>query len=486
MIILTKVRGPLSCANGIFLFALLAGCASNSTISRSLPVDDDGQRTAPCEVAISPSGDTVLIGNLLSIDRRSVPGAVLIRDGKILDLGPTNTVLPKANNPSIFDCPNTYISPGFLNPHEHMSHSGGVPDPKLRPVYAHREQWQGKLGEGFYRVRGQETKDPAHLFWIELRHLLAGTTTVGGPGRVHGLVKNASARSNDSYDYPADMQIFPYGIASSEFYGLACPYGGRAPRQPELSPSFPTSEPYTPHIAEGINCTAELEGQFYLDYVSDNPGRRYSLLHGIGLSRSSLQRLDELDVTLVWSPRSNIALYNDTVDIPFAVQAGVRLGFGTDWSYSGSYNILEEFRCADRIDDNAWQDQLSPADLWIMATKNNAYALGLEDITGELAAGLAADIVIFERRSGDPHSDLTTASVFNVFATFVDGQLQSGFAPAFNSNQLPKNCSNRIEQHFVCADYDDYPFDHDELIRRNVDAVPLFSSDKQVDCGVHE
>ena len=43
-----------------------------------------------------------------------------------------------------------------------------------------------------------------------------------------------------------------------------------------------------------------------------------------------------------------------------------------------------------------------------------------------------------------------------------------------------------MPDHFLCMDYADYGFDHDELLDANLDAVPLFSNDRQASCGTFE
>ena len=120
-----------------------------------------------------------------------------------------------------------------------------------------------------------------------------------------------------------------------------------------------------------------------------------------------------------------------------------------------------------------------------MATGHGAYALGIERLTGRLAPGFAADLMVFGSRSDDPYADLT-ASTSDVTATFVDGTLASGRGDAFDPAHLPAACANRIGDHFVCVDYAEYAFDHDELLRANANAVPLFSTDRQASCGTFE
>ena len=436
-----------------------------------------------CDVSPGASDETIIAGRLLLGAAGAERGAILVAGGRIEAVGEAAALRSSAPEATVIDCGSAYVSPGLVNAHEHPNVSGGFPDPGMRPVYTHREQWQGRAGDEHYPLEYARTDAPVQQFWIELRHLLAGTTTLGGSGAVAGLLKNASWRDDPAYVYRADMQTFPYGTASESFSGLTCPYEGPAPLEPRSSPGFPPDAPYTPHIAEGTDCTAALEGRFYLDHVAANPGRRYALIHGVGLDRASIERLGGLDVTLVWSPRSNLALYGETVDVPDALEAGARIALGSDWSYSGSYNLLEELRCAEGVDAALWDDRLSARDLWKMATRHGAYALGIEDGTGRLAPGLAADLVVFRGRSGDPYADLAASTPADVIATFVDGGLVSGRADAFDPAGLPAACANRIGDHFLCVDYDGYPFDHDELLRANASAVPLFSTERQASCG---
>ena len=56
--------------------------------------------------------------------------------------------------------------------------------------------------------------------------------------------------------------------------------------------------------------------------------------------------LGSLGGAMVWSPLSNLLLYGATADIRAAVNAGVRIGIGSDWSPSGSKNLLGELKVA--------------------------------------------------------------------------------------------------------------------------------------------
>ena len=50
--------------------------------------------------------------------------------------------------------------------------------------------------------------------------------------------------------------------------------------------------------------------------------------------------------TVVWSPFSNIWLYGDTTDV-LAARKHMRVCLGSDWSPSGTRNLLGELKVAD-------------------------------------------------------------------------------------------------------------------------------------------
>ena len=56
---------------------------------------------------------------------------------------------------------------------------------------------------------------------------------------------------------------------------------------------------------------------------------------------------DGLAAKLVWSPLSNLLLYGKTSLVYDALKAGVVVSLGTDWSRSGSRNLLDELKIAD-------------------------------------------------------------------------------------------------------------------------------------------
>lgn len=479
----TGVRITAFCA---VLTVLLIGSYKNALADEeSRGNDDPTEFNNECVITPGSAKETILIGSVV----RTTDGArhmeLLLSDGIISGMS-IDTVIRDSNpDATVIDCGDAFISPGLVNPHEHLAHSGGIPDPKTEPIYEHRDEWRGVFGDK-YALAFEHVEGVARDIWVELRHLLSGTTTLGASGGVAGLVKNATTVTM-SDGYLIDFEIFPYGW-ESKFHEMDCPAEIEDP-----TPRFSESEelidqPYVAHVAEGTNCAATLEGQAFLDFVEANPGRRYALLHGVGLDQESIDRLAGLDVSLVWSPRSNVSLYDETAKVLDIMESGALVALGTDWSYSGSYNMLEEIRCADRVDNIRWGDQLSGEDYWEMSTSKAAYSLGLEDEIGQVKLAMAADLVIVQNRTGDFFEDLMDSEVSNVIATIIDGSIRSGNSEFFDTNQLPDQCQNFIDDHFLCVDwsrYEEAELTMEKVIEENRSlekAVPLFEPRLQAPC----
>lgn len=470
----------------LFISVLLLGSLKNA-----LADDEENSDQAPadfnneCTITLGSDEQTIVIGNVVRTTDGAQHMELLLSDGHITGMSLDSTLRNSNPDATVIDCGDAFISPGLINPHEHLAHSGGIPDPKTEPIYEHRDEWRGVYGEK-YALAFEHVEGVARDVWVELRHLLSGTTTLGASGGVTGLVKNATTTTT-SDGYLIDFEIFPYGW-ESKFHEMDCPEEIEDP-----TPRFSESEeiidqPYVAHVAEGTNCAATLEGRAFLDFVEANPGRRYALLHGVGLDQESIDRLADLDVTLVWSPRSNVALYDATAKVLEVMEAGARVALGTDWSYSGSYNMLEEIRCADRVDNIRWSDQLSGEDYWEMSTSEAAYSLGLEDQIGHINLAMVADFLILQNRTGDFFEDLMDSEVSNVIATMIDGSIRSGNRKFFDKDQLPKQCQNFIDDHFLCVDWSSYEeaeLTIEKVIEANRSfekAVPLFEPRFQAPC----
>src|SRR6185295_1120581 len=95
-------------------------------------------------------------------------------------------------------------------------------------------------------------------------------------------------------------------------------------------------------------------------------------------------------------PRSNIDLYGVTAELTTYRNLGVRIALGTDWTASGSMNVLRELHCADAFNQAHLDGAFSDLELWLMSTYWAAVSQGADDQIGIIRQGAIADITVFD------------------------------------------------------------------------------------------
>ncbi len=123
-------------------------------------------KTAPeCKYTVSAntSSQMIVIGRL--IDRtESSKVAILIDEGQIRQIGSAKEIHSMAPRAQKIECDGVYISPGFVNAHEHPPYSGGKPGPNVAPVYENRYQWQGRAGDQYPEIAYSRIENDAQLY----------------------------------------------------------------------------------------------------------------------------------------------------------------------------------------------------------------------------------------------------------------------------------------------------------------------------------
>jgi cytosine/adenosine deaminase-related metal-dependent hydrolase len=152
------------------------------------------------------------------------------------------------------------------------------------------------------------------------------------------------------------------------------------------------------------------------------------IIHATAFGPPEFARIAKAGAKVVWSPQSNIALYGKSMNVEAAIKAGVDVSLGVDWSPSGSSNILEELRVADRVNRTQMHNVVRP-DQWVsMITQRPARALSLGDYIGTLAPGKKADITVLKRRASGPNASLLKAEMRDVEMVWIGGRLLYGEA----------------------------------------------------------
>ena len=152
----------------------------------------------------------------------------------------------------------------------------------------------------------------------------------------------------------------------------------------------------------------------------------YLLQHPLTLTPGNFAQMAHNGVGLIWSPRSNISLYGVTANVAAAKAAEVTMAIAPDWSPSGSNGMSEELRYAYEWNQRQHEPVFSPAEMVAMATSKPAQLAGVSDKAGALAAGYAADLVIYPRKGDSPLMALLDADPGNVELVVVGGKPMLG------------------------------------------------------------
>lgn len=376
-------------------------------------------RTETCTVTSTGTGGKVLRGTILAATEVFHNGELLFdKAGYIQCVGCDCSDHAGYGDASVVSCADGVISPGLINPHEHLTYENNRPIPHGAVRYGNRAGWQGPQG-----LQYSSTKDKTLQAFGELRFLMSGTTAIAGAGGAPGLLRNLDVQEADM------LEGLPATIASSDTFPLTkvpndtsrCPYEQRT--KAEIAPY----DGYLPHISEGIDTDAHTE---FLCTSGDDANNlvqpQTGIIHAVALNAQDAQLVRKGMTKVVWSPRSNVDLYGNTAQAVMLDIAGVMIALGSDWVPSGSMNMLRELRCADEWNQKYFDKHFTDADLWRMATTNAAYASGVGYALGLLKEGYIADIAIYDGKTSKDFRAVLDAGVEDVTLVLRGGRAMYG------------------------------------------------------------
>jgi len=174
------------------------------------------------------------------------------------------------------------------------------------------------------------------------------------------------------------------------------------------------------HVAEDAGEIAEVARLFpeALDYVdvyerAGGLGAKTILAHAVHLSERELARLVETDTRVAHCPASNLFLASGVMPLGRYLEAGLRVGLGSDVAAGPDPSIFSVMRVgayvqnALRIVAGEALPALGPLDWLRMGTLEGARALGLEGRIGSIEAGKEADLIAVDPRFTVPLRELS-------------------------------------------------------------------------------
>lgn len=341
------------------------------------------------------------------------------------------------------------IYPGLIELHNHLSYNAlplWNPVPKL---FQHRGQWPDhpdyrRLISGPMTVIGQhrdENGQPALLAplvrYVECKCLLGGVTTS------QGVMLNSNAGIQRFYrgilrnvEQTDEPELF-------EAQGRIADVDAKDARA-FLSRLAKEDSCFLLHLSEGITPQGQAASvarrHFLALQVAPDEwaiNDRLTAIHAAGLLQEDFEVLGRHGGSMVWSPLSNLLLYGATARVEAAKRAGVRIALGSDWSPSGSKNLLGELKVAWLYSQHQLNGLFSARDLVAMATRDAAAILKWERSLGSIEAGKRADLIVVDGARDDPYESLIQAKETAMRLVMINGVARYGMPSLMNRLGAP-------------------------------------------------
>lgn len=423
---------------GALLALALVGACSGGDGDAAAPVEPDPPPATAAVGAWSAGDGLVLRGRIVTMDAdRTVvdDGRVLVRGERIEAVwsGDEPPAGVEVGDAQVIDLgPGALVYPGLVNLHDHPYHSVVPLWEPTQPTYDNRYEWN-VMDERFLR----EVSNPSRVLaeplaldladevvkWAEVRAILGGTTSTQGA--------EESPATDDLLVRNVDNEVFGDDTVEDRVRDIT---KAQPASVTEVAGRIASGETTTflVHIAEGVrdgerrNGTA-LSSRAELDVLRDLGllGEATAVIHGNALERADFAAMAAAGADLVWSPLSNLLFYGSTTHIEEALEEGVRVSLGTDWSPSGSRNLLGELKVADAVLGDPGAAQL----LVEMVTVNPVATLGWEEHVGSVEEGKFADLLVVRAaEDADPYRALVDAVEDDVALVLVGGEPLAGHA----------------------------------------------------------
>ncbi|HEY2743122.1 MAG TPA: amidohydrolase family protein, partial [Polyangia bacterium] len=419
------------------------GCESNCTFTPTTPTggpvvvecahaSDPPLASGVCAVTAGSTSAELITGGSVLVPGKIFHGGQVLVDasGVIQCVDCDCTGNAAAAGAATIACPTGVVSPGLINPHDHVTYDQESPAADSGERYEARNDWRlGLRGHTKIPDASKSTDDALH--WNELRFVLGGATSEIGSGGVGGFLRNLDVQKDQEgllAKTEVDNQTFP--LDSSSELESGCAYEGF----PSII-MFSSDLAYQGHVSEGIDDTARNEFLCLTGAPGgvDISAPRTSFVHGVGLQPADYQKMAQTRTSLIWSPRSNVRLYGDTARVTVAHRLGVQIALGTDWTPSGSINLLRELACADSLNQGYFSKFFTDEDLWLMVTRNAAASVNYDDVLGTLKPGAFGDITIFDGSTNKEHRAVIAAAPETVTLVLRAGKPLYGDADVVNA-----------------------------------------------------
>jgi cytosine/adenosine deaminase-related metal-dependent hydrolase/C-terminal processing protease CtpA/Prc len=366
-----------------------------------------------------------LEGKVVTMDSKLAvldEGVVYVDAGQIVAVEETDAPAPAGFEDAPLIRTGGTIYPGLIELHNHLSYNI-LPLWLVPKLFENRDRWKGhpekrKLVTGPMQVLGKTPEYvPAIVRWVEAKCLVSGVTTSQGLA-LYGVGIQPFYRGITRNVEDTDDKALPE--AKTRIADVEAKNAAKFLRRLERDSCLLL------HLSEGGDEASRKH--FKALHVKDDKWAVTPALAGIHcvpLTADDYRIMAERGGSMIWSPLSNLLLYGKTADVKAAKEAGVLMGLGSDWSPSGSKNLLCELKVA-RLVSEALGGVFTKQELLAMVTTDAAKILKWDKVLGSLEAGKRADLMVVRGRQGDPYDRLLEARETSVSLVVINGVPRCG------------------------------------------------------------
>jgi len=371
--------------------------------------------------------DLVLTGTVLTVDadRRVIDrGAVYVHDGLIEAVQDASAPPPAGFERATRVNTRGLITPGLIDLHNHLAYNTLPLWSGRDTTYATRYQWPAAP------TYQSDVSNPAQALGIaapaaalrfaEVKAIVGGVTAIQGSPPMTRAFPGWMVRNVEKESIGVKQPIFQSVLVAT-------------PAQlDKTAERLRQNRSFFYHLGEGVD--PKLRSEYQLLRSHDCVGAGLIGIHSTALTSADFADWATVGAgSIVWSPFSNLWLYGGTSDVLTARAAGIKVCLGSDWTPSGTRNVLGELKIAATWNAASLGGALSNEDLVEMATANPGDTLarpwGVQ--VGRLVPGALADIAVFARSvADDPWRNVLEADERHVQFVMVGGR------PAYGNRSL--------------------------------------------------
>ncbi|HEX4410738.1 MAG TPA: amidohydrolase family protein [Xanthobacteraceae bacterium] len=372
---------------------------------------------APSAFLLAP--EHVLLRNGSATDQ-----AIVVRDGLIADVGPRDAVIARNSDLTVHALPGHLVMPGFIDAHHHLTQSFGKALAFGEPSEIFRRIWvpleasldghgvylASKLAAleslrgGFTTVVDAGTRSEADVVAV------ARATQETGLRCVLGFICNDSGPAAGGRDRSTIVKAAEAHLARWKTGGLVHP--SLAVSIPEVATDWmlhrlvsiaaEAGVIFQTHVNEhlvAVERSLVERGQRPLQHLAaaNALGHNVLIAHSTLITPAELMLLARTDTAVAYNPVASTWKGNAVAPAEMMAELGIRFGIGTDGTRSDAFRMIEAAETLQRIAFGLGVGDFSTGGGWTWldhATHEAADAVGLKDVTGEIAVGKAADFLV--------------------------------------------------------------------------------------------